>query len=143
MTEEAFTALERELSLLMRRARARSEELARQVHPDIDGTAYVLLATVASTGGMRASELAARFGVDKGAISRQVARLEQLGLVTRAADPDDRRALVIGTTSEGQRRVEAAVARRRERFRARLSDWTDDDVEQLADLLSRYNASFE
>lgn len=141
--EAAFAALERELSLLMRRARARSEEFARTVHPGLDGSEYVLLATVAAADGVRASELSARFGVDKGSISRQIGRLERLGLVRRDADPDDRRARVVVATAQGRARVNAAVDRRRTRFRQRLSGWPVRDVARLAALLERYNADLE
>ena len=41
---EAFVRLEREIGLLLRRARAISSRLAAELHPDLDGAAYGLLA---------------------------------------------------------------------------------------------------
>ena len=143
MSEQAYDALEREFSLLMRRSRANASELSRAVHPDLDGSAYTLLSYLAQTDGLRAGDLAALFGVDKGAISRQLTRLERAGLVERRPDPDDRRAQILVTTPEGTRRHAAAHAQRRARFRDRLSSWPDQDVATLARLLGRLNESFE
>ena len=143
MTEEAFAALEREFSLLMRRARSNAAELSRAVHPDLDGSAYTLLSYLVQSDGLRAGDLAALFSVDKGAISRQVTRLERAGLVERRPDPDDRRAQVLVTTPEGRRRHAAALELRRARFRDRLSSWPEQDVATLARLLGRLNTTFE
>ena len=47
VVDETFVALERELGLLLRRAHASSSALARRVHPDIEPSAYTLLALIA------------------------------------------------------------------------------------------------
>jgi DNA-binding MarR family transcriptional regulator len=143
VTDGAFDALEREFSLLLRRARANASELSRAVHPDLDGSAYTLLSYVVQSDGLRAGDLAALFGVDKGAISRQLTRLERAGLVERRPDPDDRRAQILVTTPEGRRRHAGALEMRRKRFRDRLSSWPTQDVAALARLLGRLNESFE
>ena len=89
------SGLEREIGLLLRRSRAISARLARELHADLDGAAYGLLALLEDTGPLRASELVTRLGLDKSTVSRQVASLVELGLVDRAADPDDGRAQVL------------------------------------------------
>ena len=45
---EAFVRLEREIGLLLRRSRAISARLSRELHPDLDGAAYGLLASCRS-----------------------------------------------------------------------------------------------
>lgn len=140
----ALNELERQFSLVLRRARAGAGELSHEVHPDLDGSAYALLSNVAeSSDGVRASAIAVLFGVDKGAISRQVTRLARVGLLERRIDPQDGRAMLLVATDEGRRRLGAAVAARRERFRARLEDWPEHDVAELARLLRRFNASLD
>ena len=96
----AFVALEREIGLLLRRARAISSRLAGQLHPDLDGAAFGLLALLQDAGPLRASDLVARLGLDKSTVSRQVASLVGLGLVDRSADPDDGRAQVLTPSAE-------------------------------------------
>ncbi|SDE40105.1 transcriptional regulator, MarR family [Blastococcus fimeti] len=136
---EAFVALEREIGLLLRRSRAMSARLAGQLHPDLDGAAFGLLALLQDTGPLRASDLVARLGLDKSTVSRQVASLVALGLVDRSADPDDGRAQVLTPSAEGAARLAQIRTARRERWEADLGDWPSSDVATLAELLHRLN----
>ncbi len=136
---EAFVALEREIGLLLRRSRAMSARLAGQLHPDLDGAAFGLLALLQDAGPLRASDLVARLGLDKSTVSRQVASLVALGLVDRSADPDDGRAQVLTPSAEGAARLAQIRTARRERWEADLGDWPSSDVATLAELLHKLN----
>jgi DNA-binding MarR family transcriptional regulator len=138
-THEAFVRLEREIGLLLRRSRAISSRLSAELHPDLDGAAYGLLALLQDTGPLRASDLVARLGLDKSTVSRQVSSLVVLGLVDRAADPDDGRAQVLTPSAEGSARLARIREARRVRWEEDLSDWPEEDVARLADLLGRLN----
>jgi DNA-binding MarR family transcriptional regulator len=136
---EAFVRLEREIALLLRRARAISTRLAGELHPELDGAAYGLLALLQDAGPLRASDLVARLGLDKSTVSRQVANLVDLGLVDRAADPVDGRAQVLTPSAEGTARLARVRDSRRARWEADLNDWPAEDVAALAELLGRLN----
>jgi DNA-binding MarR family transcriptional regulator len=136
---EAYVHLEREIGLLLRRSRAISARLAAELHPDLDGAAYGLLALLQDAGPQRASDLVARLGLDKSTVSRQVTSLVALGLVDRSADPEDGRALVLTPSAEGSARLARIREARRARWEADLADWPVDDVARLADLLGRFN----
>jgi len=136
---EAFVRLEREIGLLLRRARAISSRLAAELHPDLDGAAYGLLALLEDTGPLRAGDLVTRLGLDKSTVSRQVASLVDLGLVDRAADPVDGRAQVLTPSAEGSRRLARIREVRRARWEADLGDWPAADVATLGELLARLN----
>jgi DNA-binding MarR family transcriptional regulator len=135
----AFVELEREIGLLLRRSRAISSRLAGQLHPDLDGAAFGLLALLQDAGPLRASDLVARLGLDKSTVSRQVASLVGLGLVERSADPDDGRAQVLTPSAEGAARLAQIRDARRERWEADLGHWPAEDVATLAELLHRLN----
>ncbi len=141
MTDDPLLRVERELGLFMRRARAASAGLARSVHPDLDASAYLLLATVARTPGTRASDLADLLGVGRGTMSRQVGRLERLGLLTSSADPHDSRSRPLVLTATGERQLAAARAGRQAFMRRALDDWRPEELALLGDLLTRLNAS--
>src|SRR5437763_11899538 len=128
----AFVELEREVGLLLRRSRAISARLAGELHPDLDGAAYGLLALLQDAGPLRASDLVARLGLDKSTVSRQIASLVALGLVDRTADPQDGRAQVLTTSAEGHRRLSRLRDARRSRWEADLADWDTHDVATLA-----------
>jgi DNA-binding MarR family transcriptional regulator len=140
VVDETFVALERELGLLLRRAHASSSALARRVHPDIEPSAYTLLALIAARPALRASDLAASIGVGRGTMSRQLARLGTMGLVSRRPDPDDYRGQLLELTEEGHRRLDEARDARREFVRRALAEWPAADVAELSDRLARLNA---
>jgi DNA-binding MarR family transcriptional regulator len=137
---EAFSRLEREIALLLRRARVISERLAGELHPDLDGSAYGLLSLLQDLGPLRAGDLVARLGQDKSTVSRQVTKLVELGLVDRTVDPVDGRVQVLSPSLEGSARLARIREARRARWAADLSDWPTDDVATLAYLLARINA---
>lgn len=138
---DPFPELEQELGLLLRRARASAGAVAAKVHPDLDPGAYPLLVHISHVPGVRAAELAAHVGVGRATISRQLRRLEDLGLLERTPDPDDCRAEQLHLTPEGERHVRAGSQARREWLRAALADWSADEVHDLAAALGRLNTA--
>jgi DNA-binding MarR family transcriptional regulator len=136
---ETYDAVEHQLGVLLRRARSLSLAMMREVHRELEPAAYGLLIGLYDRGPTRPSELAEYFGVGKPTISRQVKVLEELGLIERRPDPDDRRAHLLALTSEGQRRLDTVRVARRERFHALLGTWPEEDVRVLATMLARFN----
>ncbi|MET8680418.1 MarR family transcriptional regulator [Streptomyces sp. NPDC004647] len=137
--DHAFLALERELAVFLRRARASSGEMAREVHPDLEPAAYGLLVRLEDAGQQRATDLAAYFGVGKATMSRQLRALEELGLVTREPDPADGRASLVDLTEVGRTRFSAVRSARRQRYVRKLEGWNRAEIAELARLLNRFN----
>ncbi|MFJ2111295.1 MULTISPECIES: MarR family winged helix-turn-helix transcriptional regulator [unclassified Streptomyces] len=140
---QEFLALERELAVFLRRARANSGEMAREVHPELESAAYGLLVRLEQTGSERATGLAGYFGVGKATMSRQLRALEDLGLVTREPDPADGRASLIRITDEGRARFRRVRDARREVYVQKLADWDRAEIAELARLLHQLNTSAE
>src|SRR3954465_14969047 len=128
---EAFVRVEREIGLLLRRSRAISARLARELHPELAGAAYGLLALLQDGGPLRASELVLRLGLDKSTVSRQLASLVDLGLVDRAAAAGAGRAQVRTPSAEGSARLARIRDVRRARWESDMSDWPPSDVATL------------
>ncbi|GHH30538.1 MarR family winged helix-turn-helix transcriptional regulator [Streptomyces rubradiris] len=137
--DQEFLSLERELTVLLRRARANQAEMAREVHPDLESSAYGLLIRLDEQGGQRATELAAYIGVGKATMSRQLRALEELGLIAREPDPADGRAWLVTLTDEGSRRVGTVREARRARYVRELAHWDRREVAELARLLHELN----
>jgi DNA-binding MarR family transcriptional regulator len=135
----AAEALERELSVLFRRARAASGELARAVHPELEPAAYGLLVRLAEAEPERATDLAAYLGVGKATMSRQLRALEELGLVAREPDPADGRAYLMRLTEEGRARFSRVRTARRERYLRQLTAWDYGEIAELSRLLHELN----
>lgn len=140
---QSLHRIEQEVGVLVRRVRRVIGDRARAVHPDLAPASYLLLAHLAESGPLRASSLVGEIGIDKGALSRQVQHLVDLGLLTRTADPADGRATLLAVSEDGQQRLDRVQRERSERFGNKLGDWSDEELADFASRLARYNAALD
>ena len=141
--DETLRALEHEMGVLARRIRRVIAERARMLHRDLSPIAYSMLMALKDSGPHRASELVDMFSIDKGAVSRQVQHLTELGLIERTPDPADGRAALLTVTDDARRRMADVQRHRRKYLDERLADWSDEDLRAFVDMLGRYNASLD
>jgi len=135
--------LEQEVGVLIRRVKRVIGERARAVHPDLQPASYLMLTYLAAEGPQRSSVMSETFGVDKGAISRQVQHLCDLGLLDREADPVDGRAMLISASADAVRRMEAINRDRRRWLAEQLAEWSEDDLREFVTGLARYNSALD
>jgi len=135
--------LEQEVGVLIRRVKRVIGERARAVHPELQPASYLMLTYLAGEGPQRSSVVSERFGVDKGAISRQVQHLMDLGLLVREADPDDGRAMLISASADAVHRLEAINRDRRRWLDEQLAGWSEDDLREFVTGLARYNSALD
>src|SRR5436190_22926822 len=93
----------------------------------VDRAAYIVLGRVADLGPIRLSDLASVLGLDLSTISRQVRALEDLELVRRTTDPDDRRASRLEPTDAGKTLVMNVKAAFSELVETKLAAWSERD----------------
>lgn len=141
--DSALQNVEHQISLFWRRARAISNQLSREVHPDMEPAAYGLLSVIRKEGTIRLTDLAINIGVGKPSVSRQIAFLEGLGLVSKEADPLDGRAQAIRLTPKGEEKMHEVQDARRQVFRERLGEWPLGDLQELARYMAKLNATYE
>lgn len=140
---EELGRLEEEVGVLIRRVRRVIGDRARAVHADLQPASYLVLSYLVTAGPQRSSVLSERFGVDKGAISRQVQHLVDLGLLDRAPDPLDGRATLVSASADAVHRMEAILSERRRWLDERLSGWSEDDLRDFVTGLARYNSALD
>ena len=140
---EELGRLEQEVGVLIRRVKRVIGERARAVHPDLQPASYLMLMFLAAEGPQRSSVVSERFGVDKGAISRQVQHLCDLQLLVREPDPLDGRASLISASADALRRMEAVDRDRRSWLAGQLSEWSESDLREFVSGLARYNATLD
>lgn len=133
---EAVEAIQREMTVFARRARAS----AGRMHPELSLVSYTLLGHLETSGGRRATDLAAHYALDKSTVSRQVTALMRAGLVERRPDPEDHRVQVVRLTPAGRSVLDRVTESRRAAFGERLTDWPEADLCRFAGYLERYNA---
>jgi DNA-binding MarR family transcriptional regulator len=102
-----------------------------------------MLMALNDSGPRRASDLVDLFSIDKGAVSRQVSALLDLGLIERSPDPEDRRAAILAITPEGTERLETIREMRLREVSERLSGWSEDDLRGFVAMMGRYNNALE
>ena len=136
---EAAAALERAVPMLVRwftRSDVRRSMLA-DTDPALSATDAWLLGRIADTGPVRLSALADWQEVDRSTMTPQVRRLESMGLVSRATDPQDGRAVLVSATRAGAARHRRTKRTARAVYETLLSDWSEDDLRQAARVAAR------
>ena len=140
MEADPITVVEREFGTLMMHL----TRYKHQIHGNrIDRMALMVLGTLAYCGPSRLTTVAERTGLDPSTVSRQVADLEKAGLLARDTDPDDRRAILLKATAEGQELLARLSRGRRRRVERLLTDWDPEDIVTLGRLLAQLNAATE
>lgn len=106
-----------------------------------DAQASVLEAI--ANGAQQVSTVADRCGRHISSASRVIDGLVSRGLLARATDPDDRRAVRLSLTADGEvvsRRILAAHA---EVLRRSLEQFGDDDARRFVELIGRFATAAE
>jgi len=138
---ESLRHLEREVGVLIRRVKRVIGERARAVHEELQPASYLMLTWLVDQGPVRASSMVEKFNIDKGAVSRQLQHLDDLGLVERTPDPADGRATLVAASEDAVRRLADVAEHRRKWLDEQLGDWDAEELAHFADLLERYNHS--
>ena len=142
---EAAAALERAVPMLVRwftRSEVKRSMLA-DAQPALSWTDAWLLGRIADTGPVRLSHLADWQEVDRSTMTTQVRRLEELGLVDRATDPDDGRAVRLHATRAGKERHQSTKQTARLVYEALLRDWPEDDLRAAAQVARHLTQTLE
>lgn len=135
----AVGAVEEEIRVLLHRVRRVVGTRAQEVHGELQGSSYILLAWLVEHGPLRATDIVEALGTDKGSLSRQLHHLEELELVRRSPDPEDGRATLVSLTPQARERLAAVDGKHRRRVCQQLAGWTVSDLEELRDRLAAYN----
>ncbi|MEV4103128.1 MarR family transcriptional regulator [Nonomuraea sp. NPDC049649] len=115
----------------------RDEALMAEAGIDLDQTLFKLIIGIRQLGPIGVVELAERIGRDHTTISRQVAKLAELGLVERRPSPEDRRVKEAVITSAGRRVTDALDEARQRILDSAFAEWSDRDLVQFEQLLRR------
>ncbi len=104
----------------------------------LDRALLPLLVRIERAGPIGVGELADRAGRDYTAVSRQAARLEELGLVSRRDNTIDRRVREAEITAKGKAMTDALDAARERLFALGFASWEPDDFDALVRLMRKF-----
>jgi len=109
-----------------------SRQLRQQSSGDLSPTVVSALFTVRRHGPLTLGELAAREQVSPPTITKMVARLEGLDLVTRTIDTEDRRVCRVEVTRLGAKELDRIRRRRTAWLTTRLRRLEPSELAQLS-----------
>src|SRR6516164_6894454 len=112
--------------------------LLREAGVSLDRALFPLLVLTQRRGPLGVGELADWVGRDYTTVSRQMAKLESLGLVARRVGKTDRRVTEAVVTDKGWAMSEMLDAARERLAGSALAGWSEHDLADLARLLRRF-----
>ncbi|MEU3981452.1 MarR family transcriptional regulator [Streptomyces sp. NPDC026672] len=133
-----FEELARQLSAVG----AVKRDLGRILPHDCPAGSAAVLTLLGRHGAMRMSKLAELLAVDMSVTSRHVTHVVQRGWIERSPDPADGRSRILRLTPAGEDLLGELSRRSTALLAERLSDWTDEEVDDLIRLMSRLRESF-
>ena len=116
----------------------RDEMMVREAGISLDRALFPLLVVIERLGPIGVVELAERIGRDYTTVSRQVAKLQNLGLVKRKSASADRRVSEATVTARGKVTTDAVDKARERLGRAIFATWSERDVEELVRLVRKF-----
>lgn len=109
----------------------------------LDRALFSVLVGIERLGPIGVVELGERTGRDYTTVSRQVARLESLGLVERRASPVDRRVREAVISTKGKAMTDRIDAARERMAHAIFKDWSRDELDTFVRLMGRFAEALE
>ncbi len=104
----------------------------------LDRALFPLLIGIERFGPIGIVDLADRVGRDYTTVSRQVSKLESLGLAARQEQAADRRVREVVITAEGKRMTDRVDIAREKIGRGIFETWDMQDVDQLVRLMRKF-----
>lgn len=114
------------------------EMLIREAGIPLDRALFPLLVGIERFGPIGVVDMADRVGRDYTTVSRQVAKLESLGLVTRQDSARDRRVREAVVTPKGKAMTDLLDAARERLGRAIFETWDAHDIDELVRLMRKF-----
>jgi DNA-binding MarR family transcriptional regulator len=116
----------------------RDSVLLQEAGVSLDRALFPLLIAVERKGPLGVVELGQFVGRDYTTVSRQIAKLDSLGLIVRRASKGDKRVRQAVITAQG-RKMTSAIDAARERIATVLfAKWSKRDLQDLARLMRRF-----
>lgn len=116
----------------------RDDLLLAEAGVSLDRALFPHLVRLSVRGPMAVAELAAEAGRDHTTVSRQLTKLESLGLIWRPQSQGDARTRPAALTPEGEAIAEAIGAARRRLLSKALASWSAADRQALVRLNRRF-----
>jgi DNA-binding MarR family transcriptional regulator len=139
VAETNIEIIEREIGDLARVL----EAMQRHRSYPLERAQYLLLRVLETHGPTPTATLAGLLLLDDSTVTRQIASMEEAGLVARQPNPNDRRSSLIQATRQGLTVMRKMRRMRLDRIDRLVADWTVSERDKLATLLQKLNGALK
>lgn len=119
------------------------ERLIAEAGVQLDQALFRLLVVIERLGPIGVVDLADRLGRDYTTISRQLAKLESMGMVMRHENAEDRRMREAVVSAKGKVVTDRLDQARERLAREIFQDWTAEDITDLVRLMRKFAEALE
>ncbi|GAB3389541.1 MarR family winged helix-turn-helix transcriptional regulator [Massilia agri] len=119
------------------------EKLIEAAGVRLDRALFSVLVTIERLGPIGVVDLAERSGRDYTTVSRQVAKLESLGLVERRENPQDRRVREAVISPAGKDMTDRIDAARERMADVVFRDWSREEIEVFVKLMGKFAVALD
>ena len=116
----------------------RDERMVKEAGIPLDRALFPLLVGIERFGPIGVVDMADRVGRDYTTVSRQVAKLESLGLIERQASATDRRVSAAVVTAKGRAMTDAVDLARERLGQTIFATWEARDIDELVRLMRKF-----
>lgn len=135
--DRATSDLEAALGELIRIGKSWNKTLAGRFNGRLSPLEFGVLRYVLRHAPVRSASIVSSFELDKASVSRAIKVLRDQGLIESTPDPTDGRASILTPTDRALTDFERYRDETRQRYRALLDEWSEDDLSDLARLLTQ------
>ena len=119
------------------------ERLIEEAGVMLDRALFPLLVGIERLGPIGVVDLSERVGRDYTTVSRQVAKLESLNLVSRQKSAQDSRVREAVVTAEGQAMTDRIDTARQRMGREIFGEWSKEELDDLVRLMTKFVDALE
>ena len=119
------------------------EKMIEEAGIRLDRALFSVLVGIERLGPIGVVEMAERAGRDYTTVSRQVAKLESLGLVKRRESPLDRRVREAVISAKGKAMTDRIDAARERMGHAIFRNWGEDEIDDFVRLMRKFADALE
>lgn len=137
VNEESLEILELEIAMMVRALRSRTVDLDES--QELNRASYLILLLISRNGPMGVKSIAEKLHLDISTVSRQAAGLLTEELLEKKQSRTDRRSYIYDINSKGWDVITHTRKSRKQRFSKMIDKWEDEDIDEFARLLQKFN----
>lgn len=124
-----------DVSIIVRRMRVQSDRAMSDLGVGFPEQSVLMI--LRAYGAANQDAIASRLGIDKGAVAKTIAKLEEKSLVERAVNPKNKREKIVETTPQAEQVMKAMEETLKDMETMFFDGFSDEEIKTTTSLLAR------